>query len=148
MRPMNEIPDDQYIKTRKQLLIERNAIGSFEFLTPDERVYLDYYYGLNEDFASSLALTYRTWIANEYSWLPERAGKALKKLRPYFGVHVTRATSTKQKRGAPRSAAVFAELNPNFKPEDLANIIVRAGMDQARRERESLGQPANTRRRS
>lgn len=114
---------------------------AFVFLTPTQQFHLHDYYAFTKQLAPIDVLEHRRRISAGGSSLPQQVGRAFTRIRPFLDLEIIpQAPSAKADRkrtwtAGNRRVKVFSLVNPELDPREIASILVRAALEQARRER-------------
>ena len=136
---MQESSDD-YLRNYELLRAERDGDHTaFVMLPPMQQWALFRYYLPHESRSREELLEHRREIIELDPELPRQAAEALQEmLRIADALPVYREQAKAQphaKKNAKKRIAIFSEVNPELDPERFAQILVQAGLEQARREK-------------
>lgn len=111
------------------------------FLTVNEQWDLFAFFLPHQDLSEQQLIQHRQDISEADPSLPQRAGRALKRLEEadIEAAYWRERMRLPHKKNGKRTVHIFSEINPDFKPEDLAKILVSAASDaawKAKKERE------------
>lgn len=114
---------------------------AFAFLTPTQQFQLHDYYAFTKELAPLDILEHRERVSADGSSLPQQAGRAFTHIRPFLDLEIIpQAPSAKTDRkrtwtAGNRRVKVFSLVKPELDPKEIADILVRAALEQARRQR-------------
>lgn len=116
---------------------------AFVFLTPTQQFQLHDYYALTKELAPIDVLEHRKRVSAGGSSLPQQAGRAFTRIRPFLDLEVIpQAPSAKTGRkrtwtAGNRRVKVFSLVKPELDPAEFARIIIAAAKEQQRRRGDS-----------
>lgn len=119
-------------------------------LMPAEQWDLFAFFLPHENFTDEQRLVARAQVSALDTSLPQRAGRAWvhhehqRRLLEEYRARVASEPQVKPKRSGPVKVVARGEVNPYFKPEDMAKIIMRAAMEQVRKDREERDRAVGT----
>lgn len=141
---MPRLTDIDYLKNRAALREEwvlRDGTA-FVMLIPTEQVTLHDYYEPAREIGFLDSIEHRRQISRTRPSLPHQAGRAFARIQPFLDIPMSEistpppTTSIPGKKG--RRVIVFSQVNANIDPVAIANIIIAAAKEDARRERHTV----------
>lgn len=105
---------------------------AFIVLTPTQQFHLHDYFAFTKDLSPLDVLEHRQTVSAGSSSLPQQAGRAFARIRPFLDVEIIpRAAKPKDERPKSWSAkgrrvVVFSQVNPDLDPAKFARIIINA----------------------
>lgn len=123
-----------YLNQRAALRKEwfENNGYAFIVLTPTQQFRLHDYYAFTKELAPLDALEHRKRVSVGKSSLPQQAGRAFTRIRPFLDLEIIpqapRAKADRKRTwtAGKRRVAVFSQVKPELDPEQFARIIIEA----------------------
>lgn len=131
---------DDYLRNYELLRAKRDGDRTASvMLPPMEQWALFCYYLPHESHGREELLEHRQEIIEPDPELPRQAKEALQEMRRIAGALPAYREQAKSqphaKKNTKKRIVIFSEVNPELDPERFAQILVHAGLEQARREK-------------
>ncbi len=138
---MPRLTDSEFLAIHRQLKVDwQQATGLYGYLSSREQWQLHGYFRPSEELSDADLLAHRIAISKEQPSLPQRAGKAYRKLELVRAslararnVAVTPSQPTQRTSRKVRHITVRAVVNPKPDLHKLAKALMAMAMDMAKR---------------
>lgn len=108
-------------------------------LSPAEQFALHQFYEPTKELSPLELVEHRRRVAMEHPSLPQRAGRALTKVRPFLNLpapHLIPSNATVHRSAKPKGhdIAVFSKVNPDLSPDRIVQVLIAMAKEQVRRD--------------